>query len=93
MNRHEIFDKVKNHLLTQNLTCTNKGECRYRHDGMSRAVGAPIKSALSASGVEIDDYMVKMLTTLQMIHDDLEVDEWPEALENLENKLFGVRNE
>jgi hypothetical protein len=54
LTRREIFDKVRDHLLTQNEQATNEeGECRYRGDrGTKCAVGCLITDEAYNSNFE-----------------------------------------
>lgn len=55
MTKQEIFDKIADHLLTQNAQCTEPGYnamCRYRLDNMSCAIGCLIPDELYSKKLE-----------------------------------------
>ena len=54
MNRREVFDKVKKHLLTQMKKCYSSDVlfCRYRHGDLKCAIGALIPDAIYSPNME-----------------------------------------
>lgn len=55
MTKQQIFDKIADHLLTQNAVCTGPADnsmCMYRLDGMSCAIGCLIPDELYSKKLE-----------------------------------------
>ena len=49
---------------------------------------ATVKRALQDSQIDTSAQTVSFLTRLQHVHDNLNVDEWPEALDEIEEELL-----
>ena len=106
MNNQEVYDKVKEHLLSQNLRSINPiGECLYRgENGAMCAVGVLIPDDMYYSSFESQScdseairYVlnkfkidVKFVCKLQIIHDSLSTCMWPKALENVATE-YGLK--
>ncbi len=98
----QIFDQVKNHLLTQNEKCqlVAHGACAYRNkEGLKCAAGCLISDDEYSENFECKNWQVlvesrvvptahyKLIKTLQMIHDESNPDRWAEQLHSVEQNL------
>jgi hypothetical protein len=87
----EIFDKISNHLLTQNKrsAVNGNGVCMYRFENLKCAAGCLIPDELYDSKMEFkkvteldyfknnfSDIEIPLIRQLQDIHDDFEPLEW-----------------
>ena len=107
MNKREVFNKVKDHLLGQGTQSMDEtGCCAYRgNDGMMCAVGCLITDEAytidiegksveaGAVGIALEESGVThiplgLLKGLQYMHDSVEVEGWPERLDELERKYL-----
>lgn len=98
----QIFDQVKNHLLTQNEKCqlVEHGACAYRNkEGLKCAAGCLISDDEYSENFECHNWQAlvesrvvptahyKLIKTLQMIHDESNPDRWAEQLHSVEQNL------
>lgn len=100
MTEQDIFDKVTEHLLTQNQRASNGVLCQYRtENGLKCAVGCLIPDEQYSYELEyrpiwflgdkISPIFHKyhdLLTLLQQIHDRINVEGWKNALKSLANE-------
>lgn len=101
MDNREAFEIVKKHLLCQGKKSQSlNGYCKYRGEGgLKCAIGALIPDdkykecydrdtglleILDQCGLGNLNYM--MVSELRVIHDSLEIKEWPEALTRVSRK-------
>ena len=98
LTEQELFDKVANHLLTQNKKSYNSAEnaCAYRSpDGLKCAAGCLIEDNEYTDGLEgktwagllvrrcVKDDHSSLIMRLQKIHDHKRPCEWKDKLKNL----------
>lgn len=107
MTNLEIFNKVQEHLLSQNarseITRTNGKMCavgclirpeQYEQDIEGTPIGGPrVDEALAHSGITIDDDMNMMLRSLQGVHDDISPKRWAEHIQFLEKRYQSLFTE
>lgn len=101
MKAQQIFNKVKNHLLKQNKKAIYNGNCAYKHDGMSCAIGCLIPDDVYLPEMEgysigalvnlfdLPEYLLDnfhLLIELQKIHDESNPKMWKKELTQLANK-------
>lgn len=93
----EVFDQVCNHLMEQDVASINDSStCLYRHGTLKCAAGCLISDEEYHPDMEDNAWMglVKdghvptdkhkgLIDSLQGVHDDSCVDEWPEMLEDV----------
>lgn len=92
----EVFDKVANHLLTQNKKSIDEGldECLYRSpDGLKCAIGCLIPDDMYKEEMEgayihfrAKEEHEKLLRELQQLHDRKHPKQWRTALAVLATK-------
>lgn len=96
----EIFDKVSNHLLTQNKRSIRETQCLYRYGNLKCAAGCLIPDSEYDSKMEYKrvshlNYFydfgysiaeIKLIERLQIIHDNHFIYSWKEKLINLANE-------
>lgn len=100
--KREVFDHIKNHLLTQNKKAVNEiGECMYlAPDGCRCAAGCLITPdeykpyfenrlwwRLAAEG-NVPKEHSDIIEQFQHIHDHSDVDMWETSINRLEEKTF-----
>ena len=108
MNRRQIFNKVKKHLLTQNAKSKSGGICQYQYRELKCAIGCLIPDKYYRSyfeGHSIMHYLplqttlasilgepldLGFLQELQEIHDRSKVEEWPNKLDEFEERWLGM---
>ena len=104
MNKEQIFSTVKEHLLTQNRRSLSGNRCMYRgHDNTKCAVGClitdeqykPEMEGIRVFGLITDHEALKplaehlhLLTALQDVHDNIAVQDWPEALTLVAKRFY-----
>lgn len=93
MNRQEVFDKVKTHLLTQNKRSINGNEgCLYRHpEGLKCAIGPLLSDEVytpELEGKTPQHYILSKALADSGLDIDLET-----GLETFANSSQGLRND
>ena len=98
----EVFNQVKNHVLTQNEKCqlVPHGACAYRNkEGLKCAAGCLISDDEYKEDFECKNWQAlvesrhvpnshyELIKTLQSIHDNSQPYQWLSLLNNLEEKL------
>jgi hypothetical protein len=97
----EVFNQVEEHLLSQGVKSIEKDNdaCKYRHNDLSCAAGCLISDEEYYPAIEGNpwDDLVKngivprehcdLIEELQWIHDESEVEEWPQELAKLKKKM------
>ena len=95
----QVFDQVKNHLLTQNERSLNGISCRYREgEGLKCAAGCLMTDSEYRLVFEEKEWEVlisfgwvpdnhgELISDLQNIHDNDPILYWKEALQELASK-------
>lgn len=100
----EIFNKIRNHLLTQNEKSSNGEVCLYRDLVVGCLIpdeyynpdlegevitGEVMGEVFEKVGVPTDSNTLYMLLDLLQIHDTHSPDQWEEELNKLE-KIYGL---
>ena len=96
MTEQEVFDTVKEHLLTQNQRSIDGTLCKYRGPmGLKCAAGILIDDEDYDTGMEgemwlnlvsiysIPDRHSGLIAQLQFIHDNIEIENWSSELKEL----------
>lgn len=98
----EVFNQVKNHVLTQNEKCqlVPHGACAYRNkEGLKCAAGCLISDDEYKEDFECKNWQAlvnnglvptahyELIKHLQDIHDNSSVDQWENKLDLLEQNL------
>ena len=100
----QVFDQAKNHLLTQNEKCITKDGCLYKNDTLKCAAGCFIADDEYKYSFEGNSWPTLILTgaikttahrnlisALQNIHDNEDIEDWEERLKQLaeqENLIY-----
>jgi hypothetical protein len=97
----QVFDQVSEHLLSQGVKSIDKenDRCLYRFNDLSCAAGCLISDKEYDPSMEGNGWRGLMdkgfvpvehcdlISSLQYIHDDSEIEEWPKKLAELKTEL------
>lgn len=101
----EVFEYIRNHLLTQNRKSTDvSGNCMYKNEqGLKCAAGCLIPDEKYHPKIEgtkwckltdtgyVSKAHIKLIQSMQSIHDNNDPITWKSHLDNLESKLHSYK--